>query len=210
MEGPSLYAIGAFIQSLGQNPGLETLLQQLGSQAHVYIGTGLGAIDASYEASIHLYRTQKRWDAFWADPAHNSVLAAHQASAGQAIERRAAFSRIASSGAAGRCSGRLECLLDGPIARARVVFGRSRGDRQSQHRGRCRQGQAEHPAGKKQATRAGCRRSGDRRSRRGRSRPTSSGTFTILPRRKSPFSARSPGLHSHPSPPAPRLESRCG
>jgi 3-oxoacyl-[acyl-carrier-protein] synthase II len=86
MEGPSLYAIGAFIQALGQNPGLETLLQELGSQAQVYIGTGLGAIDAGYQASVQLYRTQKRWDAFWASSAHNSVLAAHEANGQQAVE----------------------------------------------------------------------------------------------------------------------------
>jgi 3-oxoacyl-[acyl-carrier-protein] synthase II len=86
MDGPSLYAIGAFIQALGQNPGIESLLQQLGSQAQVYIGTGLGSLDASYRASIHLYRAQGRWNAFWADPAHNSALAAHQASGEPAIE----------------------------------------------------------------------------------------------------------------------------
>jgi 3-oxoacyl-(acyl-carrier-protein) synthase len=86
MEGPSLYAIGAFIQALGQNPGIEPLLQELGSQAQVYIGTGLGAVDASYQASIHLYQMQKRWNAFWADPIHNSALAAHLANARAAAE----------------------------------------------------------------------------------------------------------------------------
>src|SRR5580704_8249905 len=45
MDTPSLFAMGAFIQALGQNPRLESLLGELGGQAHVYIGTGLGAID---------------------------------------------------------------------------------------------------------------------------------------------------------------------
>lgn len=80
MDGPSLYAIGAFIQSLEQNPGIEELLHELGTQAQVYIGTGLGAIEASYQASIQLYESQKRWNAFWADPAHNSALRARLAS----------------------------------------------------------------------------------------------------------------------------------
>ncbi|MEA2462657.1 MAG: 3-oxoacyl-[acyl-carrier-protein] synthase, partial [Acidobacteriota bacterium] len=41
--GPMVqFAIGAFIQSLGQNPGLEQYLQSLGTQCHVYVGTGLG------------------------------------------------------------------------------------------------------------------------------------------------------------------------
>ena len=39
-----LSCIGAFIQSLTQNPGIEEYLQSLGTQAHVYIGTGLGEI----------------------------------------------------------------------------------------------------------------------------------------------------------------------
>ena len=33
----------SFVQSLGQNPGIEQELQSLGTQAHVYVGTGIGA-----------------------------------------------------------------------------------------------------------------------------------------------------------------------
>jgi len=39
-----LSCIGAFIQSLTQNAGIEEYLQSLGTKAHVYIGTGLGEI----------------------------------------------------------------------------------------------------------------------------------------------------------------------
>jgi 3-oxoacyl-[acyl-carrier-protein] synthase II len=77
MDTPSLYAIGAFIQALEQNPGIGPLLHDLGGQAHVYIGTGLGAIDTSYKSSIALYEAQNRWNAFWAMPEHNSALAAY-------------------------------------------------------------------------------------------------------------------------------------
>ena len=77
MDWPSLYAIGAFIQAVSRNPGLEELLTSLGQQAHVYIGTGLGAIDTSYRASIALHRAQRRWDAFWAKPENNRALEAH-------------------------------------------------------------------------------------------------------------------------------------
>jgi 3-oxoacyl-[acyl-carrier-protein] synthase II len=77
MDTPSLYAMGALIQALEQNPGLDRLLQDLGGQAHVYIGTGLGAIETSYKSSIALYKAQKRWNAFWALPTHNSALAAY-------------------------------------------------------------------------------------------------------------------------------------
>ena len=77
MDLTSLYAIGAFIQSLGQNPGMEAVLQKLGDKAHVYLGTGLGSIETSYRASITLYRAQLRWNAFWALPKNNSALASH-------------------------------------------------------------------------------------------------------------------------------------
>lgn len=74
MDLPALYAIGAFIQSLEQNPGIEPLLQELGTQAHVYIGTGLGALETTYRASIALYKSQRCWDAFWSAPERNSEL----------------------------------------------------------------------------------------------------------------------------------------
>ncbi len=76
---PSLYAIGAFIQSLCQNPGIEDQFRELGAQAHVYIGTGLGSIDTTYQASVALYKSQTRWDAFWAAPERNSALRENQA-----------------------------------------------------------------------------------------------------------------------------------
>jgi 3-oxoacyl-[acyl-carrier-protein] synthase II len=71
---PSLYAIGAFIQALCQNPGIEKELRELGNRAHVYVGTGLGSLDTTYNASIALYKSQIRWDAFWAEPERNSEL----------------------------------------------------------------------------------------------------------------------------------------
>jgi 3-oxoacyl-(acyl-carrier-protein) synthase len=74
MGSPTLYAIGAFIQSLAQNPGIEQELKDLGQQAHVYIGTGLSSLDTTYKISIAYYEAQRRWDAFWAAPANNSEL----------------------------------------------------------------------------------------------------------------------------------------
>jgi len=66
MDYPSLYAVGAFIQSLGQNPGIEQVLQELKGQAHVYVGTGLGSLHTIYDASVALHEAQQRWDQFWA------------------------------------------------------------------------------------------------------------------------------------------------
>lgn len=74
MGVPTLYAIGAFIQALGQNPGLEGEIKALGSRAHVYVGTGLGAVDTAYQSSIQLYEAQQRWDSFWAKPERNAAL----------------------------------------------------------------------------------------------------------------------------------------
>src|SRR5262249_55166223 len=66
MDYPSLYAAGPFIQSLGQNPGLEGVLQELGAQTHVYLGTGLGNLHTIYDASVAHHESQQRWTAFWA------------------------------------------------------------------------------------------------------------------------------------------------
>jgi 3-oxoacyl-(acyl-carrier-protein) synthase len=79
MDPSSLYAIGSFIQALETNPGLEDELERLGSAAHVYFGTGLGSLPTISRATLDLYRAQRRWNRFWADPARNGALAAHLA-----------------------------------------------------------------------------------------------------------------------------------
>jgi 3-oxoacyl-[acyl-carrier-protein] synthase II len=71
------YAIGAFIQSLGQNPGLEQYLQQLGDRCHVYVGTGLGDFSVQHDQSIAYDRAQRRWNEFWASPERNSAHRLH-------------------------------------------------------------------------------------------------------------------------------------
>jgi 3-oxoacyl-[acyl-carrier-protein] synthase II len=74
MDLTTCYAIGAFVQALGQNPGIETTLQELGSGAHIYVGTGLGAIPTHYDQALNLYWAQRRWNRFWADPERNAPL----------------------------------------------------------------------------------------------------------------------------------------
>ncbi|MEM1205540.1 MAG: beta-ketoacyl synthase N-terminal-like domain-containing protein [Acidobacteriota bacterium] len=76
---PVQYAIGSFIQALGQNPGLENELKRLGTRTHVYVGTGLGDLFTQYDESLALYRAQRRWDRFWARPENNSARTAHGA-----------------------------------------------------------------------------------------------------------------------------------
>ncbi len=71
---PTQYAIGAFIQALRQNAGLEKELQALGLQTHVYVGTGLGDLPSIYDISLTHHRAQRRWNRFWAEPSRNSAL----------------------------------------------------------------------------------------------------------------------------------------
>ena len=76
--GPMVqYAIGAFIQSLEQNPGIEAYLQSLGTRCHVYVGTGLGDITVTAEEALRLDRAQHRWNEFWAKPERCEPLREH-------------------------------------------------------------------------------------------------------------------------------------
>jgi len=79
MDMPTLFAIGAFIQSLGQNPGIEQELQKLGTRAHVYVGTGLGAFGTFEKVSLDLHRAERNWNRFWSAPSRNEAFAAYLA-----------------------------------------------------------------------------------------------------------------------------------
>lgn len=79
MDPTTLYAVGAFIQALGQNPGLEALLRDLRGQAHVYVGNALAALPTIYQSSVDLYRAQRRWNRFWSSPERNAELRAYRA-----------------------------------------------------------------------------------------------------------------------------------
>ena len=74
MDPTTLHAIGAFIQSLDQNPGIEEELHTLGTEAHVYIGCGVGNIPTIQSCSLELYRAQRQWNRFWGDSERNSML----------------------------------------------------------------------------------------------------------------------------------------
>jgi 3-oxoacyl-(acyl-carrier-protein) synthase len=77
------YALGAFIQSLGQNPGIDDELKRLGHEAHIYVGTGLGDYPLQFEISRGYDRAQRAWNRFWCRPPHNPELEAFR-SAGEA------------------------------------------------------------------------------------------------------------------------------
>ncbi len=72
------YAIGAFIQALGQNDGLEPLLTELRSQTHVYVGTGLGDFPLQYDLVLKYHHAQRSWNRFWCREEHNRALAEYR------------------------------------------------------------------------------------------------------------------------------------
>lgn len=71
------FAIGAFIQSLGQNPGIEQYLQALGTRCHIYVGTGIGDITVTQTEAIAFERALRRWNEFWAAPERCEPLRQH-------------------------------------------------------------------------------------------------------------------------------------
>lgn len=87
------YALGAFIQSLRQNPGIEQTLRDLGSATQVLIGTGVGDLPTQYDVSIELHHARRRWNRFWADAERNEDRAAfEQASNDERAELTATWS----------------------------------------------------------------------------------------------------------------------
>ncbi len=82
LDETSLYAIASFIQALQQNPGIERALQELGTQAHVYVGNALGAYPTIYGSAVELYRAQRRWNRFWSHPERNAAHAEYRARGG--------------------------------------------------------------------------------------------------------------------------------
>lgn len=78
--GPMVqYAIGAFIQSLAQNPGLEQHIQTLGTRCHIYVGTGIGDITVTQREALAYERALRRWNEFWAAPERCAPLRNHLA-----------------------------------------------------------------------------------------------------------------------------------
>ena len=77
--GPMVkYAMGAFIQSLSQNPGIETYLQSLGTGCHIYIGTCLGDITVAHDQALAFDRALRKWNDFWAAAERCAALRAHR------------------------------------------------------------------------------------------------------------------------------------
>jgi hypothetical protein len=68
------FAVGAFIQALGQNPGIEQTLADFRLDTHIYVGTGVGDIPTMYQINLSYYKAQRRWNRFWGTPARCAAL----------------------------------------------------------------------------------------------------------------------------------------
>ena len=75
MGRPVKYAIGSFIQAVSERPALEGILRELGTQAHVYIATGLGDLPTVQDQTLRHYHGQRNWNRFWTDPSRNQAFA---------------------------------------------------------------------------------------------------------------------------------------
>jgi 3-oxoacyl-(acyl-carrier-protein) synthase len=79
--GPTQFAIGAFVQALGQNAEIEAELRDLRAAAQVIVGGGLTDIPTYDRIGREIDRAQRRWNRFWAAPERNAALARHLAGA---------------------------------------------------------------------------------------------------------------------------------
>jgi 3-oxoacyl-[acyl-carrier-protein] synthase II len=68
MGDNALFAMGATIQAVQSNPGLEEALRAADHQAHIYIGSGVGDIAETANADAAFRRASRVWNRFWADP----------------------------------------------------------------------------------------------------------------------------------------------
>ena len=77
MDMPTQYAIGAFIQSLGQNPGIEAGAPAPRRRRRTSTSAPASATSPPSDGStVAVDRAQRRWDRFWAEPERNAALRA--------------------------------------------------------------------------------------------------------------------------------------
>jgi 3-oxoacyl-(acyl-carrier-protein) synthase len=74
------FAVGATIQALGCDPRLEAIVREADEACPVLIGSGVGDLPESYQASAALARAVRVWNHFWADSARCSARRSFEAS----------------------------------------------------------------------------------------------------------------------------------
>lgn len=68
MGDNALFAIGALIQALESNPGLEAAIQRADTKAHIYVGSGVGDLRETAHAHDSFAKAARVWHRFWAHP----------------------------------------------------------------------------------------------------------------------------------------------
>lgn len=71
----ALFAIGAFIQALESNRGIERALQLADERSHIYIGSGVGDLRETAASHDEFKRAVRVWNRFWAHPSRCQALA---------------------------------------------------------------------------------------------------------------------------------------
>ncbi len=66
------FALGATIQAIESQPGLEALEREADEQCTVLIGSGVGDLGATHEAASALDHATRAWNHFWASSTHCS------------------------------------------------------------------------------------------------------------------------------------------
>ena len=74
MGDNALFAIGALIQALQGNPGLEEAVRAADLGTHIYVGSGLGDLRETCTANAAFERALRVWNRFWANPARCHAL----------------------------------------------------------------------------------------------------------------------------------------
>lgn len=62
------FAVGATIQAIETQPGLEAAIKELDDACHIYVGSGVGDLPQSYLAERSLEKGTRAWNHFWAQP----------------------------------------------------------------------------------------------------------------------------------------------
>lgn len=74
------YAVGALVDALEGNPGLERALKRMDPRVYICVGGGFTDLSEAFRASRDYERAARHWNAFWAAPERNEVCRAHRAS----------------------------------------------------------------------------------------------------------------------------------
>ena len=183
---PTLFAIAAFIQALGQNPGIEQVLARARLAGARLRRHRTRRARHDRVGSLQLHRAQRRWDRFWAAPERNEPLRRFLAGEGAPEGApRPSIRRASRRGSRGD-GGAVVAFLGRALAGVAYLPRRDARDRIARRQGTRRDRQARPDQGEAAADPAHAQGVGAARRRPGeRCRRTCCGTSTTLQRHRS-------------------------